>query len=97
MDITSVQFYPTVLPVAASYYVLFAAMGAFMAIAVTRLKRNLRMVVAGLVFGVLRWRILRPFQPIRALEGGFPLWTQLGFPVEGPAKVCATAALEVSR
>ena len=33
----------------------------------------------------------RGIKSIRPLEGGFPLWIQLGFPVEVPASVSATA------
>lgn len=34
----------------------------------------------------------RGVKSIRPLEGGFPLWTQLGFPVEVPAGISATGA-----
>ncbi len=34
----------------------------------------------------------RGIKSIRPLEGGFPLWTKLGFPVEVPAGVSATGA-----
>ena len=34
----------------------------------------------------------RGIKSIRPLEGGFPLWTQLGFPVEVPAGIGATGA-----
>ena len=34
----------------------------------------------------------RGIKSIRPLEGGFPLWTQLGFPVEVPVGVSATGA-----
>ncbi len=37
----------------------------------------------------------RGIKSIRPLEGGFPLWTQLGFPVEVPAGVSATNASRV--
>ena len=37
----------------------------------------------------------RGIKSIRPLEGGFPLWTQLGFPVEVPVGVGATSALGV--
>lgn len=37
----------------------------------------------------------RGINSIRPLEGGFPLWTQLGFPVEGPIGVSVTGALGV--
>jgi rhodanese-related sulfurtransferase len=34
----------------------------------------------------------RGIKSVRPLEGGFPLWTQLGFPVEVPGGVSATGA-----
>lgn len=37
----------------------------------------------------------RGIKSIRPIEGGFPLWTQLGFPVEVPVGVSATWASRV--